>query len=413
MLNKIKLSPKTIGALAFFFLLVIGLNVANVATPGWIKEHYPNNTSMYAWMYVVMFAASVLTIPVWQSLAAKIGEKFVVPLCCVLYAFTQVAVGLWADDSMTLLFLFRIGNGAFGGPVVFSIARAAINTSASSEEKVLANNVGMVIAVLGNATSYIVMSPIADSLGNEWTFYIQGMVMGVIAIGFYLWKRNKPSEYQFKGATNVFSQIAQAVKQFKKSHLFIALLSFIPAAIVMGTGMRMFNLTIKEETGSTMWVAYFQLIIAAFAIPISLLIIPWLKRKIGLLKSMTIMLAVGIIFITLVALDFTPFWLSIILFAIYQASMMMLQGTFAAYCTMKIMKNYQGIAMGFIQSVSNIGAAIGMIIYTYTNSLFTSPSSSYFILVGIGCLSVIMFLFEIYSEKKNRTLRETTTESIK
>ena len=137
-----------------------------------------------SWVITLNLVATAIATPLTGWLVAKWGQRNTLIWCIV--GFTATTYMCAITNSLEPLLLYRIGQGAFGAPLV-PIAQAVIlNTYKEPDKRAIAMSIWGMSVVIGPGLAPALGGYMAEEYSWRWTFYLLlpvclAALLGVIA----------------------------------------------------------------------------------------------------------------------------------------------------------------------------------------------------------------------------------------
>ncbi len=107
-------------------VLVIYVSVYIIGTPAWWSEAVPGWMPTWSYYLLVYFASGVLSLPLWNRVAARLGKRETWGVAIVIAVFTSAACA-WLAEGSILLFtvILVLGGAAYGNTLALPPAMVA------------------------------------------------------------------------------------------------------------------------------------------------------------------------------------------------------------------------------------------------------------------------------------------------
>ncbi|MEE2997843.1 MAG: DHA2 family efflux MFS transporter permease subunit [Pseudomonadota bacterium] len=178
--------PKVIVLLVMSLVTAVyicALTIVNVALPQ-MQGALAATPDQISWVITLNLVATAVATPLTGWLVAKWGQRNTLIWCIV--GFTATTYMCAITSSLEPLLLYRIGQGAFGAPLV-PIAQAVIlNTYKEPDKRAIAMSIWGMSVVIGPGLAPALGGYMSEEYSWRWTFYLLlpvclAALLGVIA----------------------------------------------------------------------------------------------------------------------------------------------------------------------------------------------------------------------------------------
>jgi DHA2 family multidrug resistance protein len=176
---KPKVNPWLIGVVVSLaaFMEVLDTSIANVALPH-IAGNLGASNDESTWVLTSYLVANAIVLPISGFLVGWLGRKRFFLTCIAFFTASSLLCGI--APSLSLLLLFRIMQGAFGGGLQ-PMAQAILADTFPPEKRGLAFALYGVTAICAPAIGPTLGGWITDNYSWRWIFYIN-VPVGALAI---------------------------------------------------------------------------------------------------------------------------------------------------------------------------------------------------------------------------------------
>jgi DHA2 family multidrug resistance protein len=161
------------------FVVILDTTIINVAIPH-IAGAFAASVNEGIWTITSYAVAEAFTIPLSGWLVARFGVVRTFLVAIIGFAVFSVLCGI--ASSLTMLVVFRIFQGLFGGPLM-PVSQTLIMRVTPPHRVELAMGLWMMTTILAPIAGPILGGALADGIGWRWAFYINIPVAIVCALG--------------------------------------------------------------------------------------------------------------------------------------------------------------------------------------------------------------------------------------
>ncbi|MDR1577986.1 MAG: DHA2 family efflux MFS transporter permease subunit [Deltaproteobacteria bacterium] len=180
------------------FMQVVDTTIANVAIQT-ISGNLGASYSQGSWIITSYSVANAIILPISGRLAQRFGEKRLFLWSTGLFSLTSMACGLAQD--MTTLVVFRILQGAVGGPMI-PLAQSLLMNNYPREKQVMALALWSMTISVAPVFGPIMGGYISDNYHWSWIFFINvpiGFIVLFLASGVLVGRETKISRPHWSG----------------------------------------------------------------------------------------------------------------------------------------------------------------------------------------------------------------------
>ncbi|MDR2353739.1 MAG: DHA2 family efflux MFS transporter permease subunit [Deltaproteobacteria bacterium] len=174
------------------FMQVIDITIANVAVPT-ISGNLGSSYSQGTWILTSYSVANAVVLPLTGKLSQKFGEVRLFLWSTALFTLSSFLCGLAPD--LTILVLFRVIQGAAGGPML-PLAQSLLMNNYPKEKQVMALALWTMTVSIAPVCGPVLGGVISDNLNWSWLFFINipfGFLI-IILVYFTLGDRETPKK---------------------------------------------------------------------------------------------------------------------------------------------------------------------------------------------------------------------------
>jgi MFS transporter, DHA2 family, multidrug resistance protein len=175
---KPKVNPWTIGVVVSLaaFMEVLDTSIANVALP-YIAGNLGASNDESTWVLTTYLVANAIVLPMSGFLVGLLGRKRYFITCIVFFTLSSFLCGV--APSLTMLLLFRVMQGAFGGGLQ-PMVQAILTDTFPPEKRGMAFALYGITMVCAPAIGPTLGGWITDNYSWRWIFYIN-VPVGIVA----------------------------------------------------------------------------------------------------------------------------------------------------------------------------------------------------------------------------------------
>ncbi|MDR1165903.1 MAG: DHA2 family efflux MFS transporter permease subunit [Deltaproteobacteria bacterium] len=182
------------------FMMVVDLTITNVALPtiaGNLGASYTQGT----WIITSYSVTNAIALPLTGRLAKRYGEVRLFLASTALFALASVCCGL--APNITALVLFRVFQGAAGGPMI-PLAQSLLINNYPKEKKVMALALWSMTVSVAPVIGPILGGAISDSYHWSWIFFINAPFGAIVVycVAKVLYRRDSPTSPAPFGTVN-------------------------------------------------------------------------------------------------------------------------------------------------------------------------------------------------------------------
>lgn len=161
------------------FMVVLDMTIANVSVPH-ITGSLAVSSSQGTWVITSYAVAEAICVPLTGWLVGRFGAVRVFSISLIGFTIFSILCGL--STSLTMLVIFRIGQGLFGGPIM-PLSQMLLMRIFPPEKHSQAMGMWAMTTVVGPILGPILGGTISDNMSWHWIFFINIPVGIVCALG--------------------------------------------------------------------------------------------------------------------------------------------------------------------------------------------------------------------------------------
>ncbi|MDD2575450.1 MAG: MFS transporter [Acholeplasmataceae bacterium] len=382
---------KTIIILLFAVLTGIGANLAHPVTPLYIRQ-LNIKPYMFGLFYTVMNLGIFIMSPFWGNLGDLIKRKYIVLIGLAGYGIAQGFFAYFSNEYLILIARFFAG---FFYAAIMTSLLAYLQEDTDFKNKRTLISIFLALNVLGGSLGYL----IGGQLGNVFeenvkiVIYIQMMFsVGLSLLTVFLDTRvNK--EVKEKEKKNVFKQMSQI--RFLSKPLILLLIITALINLAQTNFSKYLDLYITDLGFKSSDLGSFVFVTGIVTIVVTLLLVPYILRKLNPIWVMVISTFVGGIF-TFLTFSLNQSYILIWLYSLY-----MVYVAFKAIydpALVNHLADYKevsaGMLMGLRQSALSLGAIVGPLIAGFLYGYI-----SVYLFYGLAGILILMALLLMWYKK--------------
>jgi len=382
---------KTIIILLFAVLTGIGANLAHPVTPLYIRQ-LNIKPYMFGLFYTVMNLGIFIMSPFWGNLGDLIKRKYIVLIGLAGYGIAQGFFAYFSNEYLILIARFFAG---FFYAAIMTSLLAYLQEDTDFKNKRTLISIFLALNVLGGSLGYL----IGGQLGNVFeenvkiVIYIQMMFsVGLSLLTVFLDTRvNK--EAKEKEKKNVFKQMSQI--RFLSKPLILLLIITALINLAQTNFSKYLDLYITDLGFKSSDLGSFVFVTGIVTIVVTLLLVPYILRKLNPIWVMVISTFVGGIF-TFLTFSLNQSYILIWLYSLY-----MVYVAFKAIydpALVNHLADYKevsaGMLMGLRQSALSLGAIVGPLIAGFLYGYI-----SVYLFYGLAGILILMALLLMWYKK--------------
>ena len=169
-------------------LYALTLTVVNVVLPQ-LQGALSATPDQISWVITLNVIATAVLTPATGWMVARWGERHLMIGCIV--GFTVCSLLCASADSLTSLLIYRIGQGAFGAPLV-PLAQAIIVATYPPDRRAVAQGVFGMAVVIGPGIAPALGGYLAEEYNWRWVFLLILPLCVLALLGVLAFIRNPP-----------------------------------------------------------------------------------------------------------------------------------------------------------------------------------------------------------------------------
>lgn len=160
-------------------LYALTVTIVNVVLPQ-LQGAFSATPDQVAWVVTLNIVATAVVTPMSGWFVARWGRRKLMTWCIIGFAASTVFSGL--ADSLPALLVFRVGQGAFGAPLV-PLSQAILIATYPPERRAMAQGVFGMSVVIGPALAPAIGGYLAEAYGWRWVFWLMLPIAGIALAG--------------------------------------------------------------------------------------------------------------------------------------------------------------------------------------------------------------------------------------